>query len=57
MYCLNIIPICHIYKSESHNSLKSTSETPANVLEPHDPSMYTLSMNLTFFHLQSFDTR
>ena len=38
-YCKCTAPIGPINKSESR-----ASKTPANVVEPHGPSMYTLSM-------------
>ena len=42
----NTVPIGLIYKSDSRDSLlrKRASKRPANFLEPHGPSMYSLSM-------------
>ena len=39
-----IILVLSIKVSQVAHSLKRASKTPANVLEPHGPSMYTLSM-------------
>ena len=46
-YCICSVPIGPIYKSESRDSLfqKRANKIPANFLEPHGPSMYTLSMS------------
>ena len=47
---LQSFPIEPVYKSESMDYLFRASKTPANVLEPHSPSMYNLSM-LKYFIL------
>ena len=44
-YCIRTASFGPNYKSESLDSIsKRASKTPANVLEPHEPSMDSLSM-------------